>query len=145
MTKAAIATTLALGALLIPTNAEATGHRAPMVDACRFQFLDHHPGWTSNEAAAEVQCAFLRFAPGQLVTACAIASRESGFVATAYNPSGASGLFQHLARYWPGRVLAYGRRAWFPRLWPNVSPFNARANAIPTARYVAANGWGAWG
>ena len=49
---------------LIPTNAEATGHRAPMVDACRFQFLDHPLGWTRNEAAAEVQCAFLRFAPG---------------------------------------------------------------------------------
>jgi hypothetical protein len=33
---------------------------------------------------------------------------ESGGNASAYNPSGASGLFQHMARYWPDRAAAAG-------------------------------------
>jgi hypothetical protein len=33
---------------------------------------------------------------------------ESGGNPSAYNPSGASGLFQHMARYWPERAAAAG-------------------------------------
>lgn len=47
---------------------------------------------------------------------------ESGGNPGAYNPSsGASGLFQQLARYWPGRAAAYG--------FAGASPFNGYANA----------------
>jgi len=57
---------------------------------------------------------------------------------------GSCGLFQHLARYWPGRVLAFLRRDWRPGVWPHVSVFDIRAQALVTARMVAQSGWGAW-
>ena len=47
---------------------------------------------------------------------------ESGGNPRSYNPSsGASGLFQQLARYWPGRAAAYG--------FAGASPFDGYANA----------------
>lgn len=47
---------------------------------------------------------------------------ESGGNPNAYNPSsGASGLFQQLARYWPGRAATYGHAG--------ASPFDGYANA----------------
>lgn len=47
---------------------------------------------------------------------------ESGGNPGAYNAtSGASGLFQQLARYWPGRAATYGHAG--------ASPFNGYANA----------------
>jgi hypothetical protein len=140
--RVALAVTLALSPVLVPTPANA---EAPMRLACRYQFDDGHAGWNIAEARREIVCAFGRFAPSQVGTALAIAERESGLHATAVNHySGAGGLFQHLPRYWASRVLSLGRRAWFPRLWPNVPILNARANAIITARYVAVEGWGAW-
>lgn len=75
--------------------------------------------------------------------AVTIAGRESGLAPWAYNSSsGASGLFQHLAVYWPGRAHALPR-AQFPR-WPDSSVMRARPNAWAAARMVKASGWGAW-
>lgn len=91
-----------------------------------------------------VTCVFAEYAPGNSVTALAIADRESGFYPWAKNPySSASGLFQHLGSYWPGRASAYLER-WMFAGWP-VSVFDPRANAIAAAKMVAASGWGAWG
>lgn len=92
--------------------------------------------------------------PAQIPTALFIQERESGFwpwaknpdvagACRAANPYGSCGSFQHLARYWPGRVVTYLPRRGFPH-WPHVSPLNPLANAIVTARMVKAAGWGPW-
>jgi hypothetical protein len=141
MTRAVVVVSLVLSPVLLPEVA----HAEPVQDACRFQYLDHHAGWTTLESRREVICAFRLFDPSQTSEALYIADRESSFYAKAVNPySGAAGLFQHLRGYWDGRVRSLGKRAWFPRLWPDVSPFNARANALITAKMVALGGWGAW-
>src|ERR671913_250073 len=65
--------------------------------------------------------------PGRAPLALHVASRESNFQPRAYNSySGASGIFQHLRRYWPGRADSYGFGGW--------SAFNARANIMVTMR-----------
>jgi len=92
-----------------------------------------------------VVCVFGTFAPGESVMALYVADRESHFYPWALNSSsGASGLFQHLASYWPGRAAAYLQRAWFGKgAWP-ASAFDPRAAAIVTAKMVAQSGWGPW-
>jgi soluble lytic murein transglycosylase-like protein len=71
-------------------------------------------------------------------TALHVAQRESNFRHRAYNGSScASGIFQHLCHYWPGRARVYGFR--------NRSAFNARANIIVTMRMVRRGGWDPWG
>jgi Transglycosylase SLT domain len=76
--------------------------------------------------------------------ALAIAQRESGFNEWAYNASsGALGLFQHLRRYWDGRVRMAGRAL---RRW-NVDHkawHNPRVQSVVTFVYVHRFGWGAW-
>ena len=68
-----------------------------------------------------------------------VAGRESEFRPKAYNGySGASGIFQHLRRYWPGRADVFGFDGW--------SAFNARANIMVTMRMVHRKGsWSDWG
>ena len=84
--------------------------------------------------------------PGGEAMALCIADRESGFNPRAYNSwSGASGVYQHLARYWPGRASWFLRRRWFPNSrWP-VSAFRARANVIVAVRMAHSGGWAPWG
>jgi hypothetical protein len=87
-----------------------------------------------------IRCAAGRWAvPGGAATALYIADRESGYEPGAYNGySGASGIFQHLSRYWPGRADAFGFGGW--------SAFNARANIMVTMRMVHRMGsWSHWG
>jgi len=87
-----------------------------------------------------IRCAERRWSvPGGPSTALRVADRESNFQPKAYNSySGASGIFQHLRRYWPGRADAYGFDGW--------SAFNARANIMVTMRMVHRLGsWSAWG
>jgi hypothetical protein len=92
-----------------------------------------------------VTCAFDAVIPGQLQTALYVAQRESRFDPFAQNPvSLCSGLFQFQLSTWKGRVFAFTRQREFPRIWPNVSPFNARANALVAARIVKMMGWGPW-
>jgi hypothetical protein len=67
-----------------------------------------------------------------------IAWRESHYRPSAYNPSGAEGIYQHMRQYWPTRAATYG--------FPHWSAFNARANVIVTMRMVRAMGnWSPWG
>jgi hypothetical protein len=90
-----------------------------------------------------IVCVFAVWAPGESAYALAIADRESNFYAWAWNTSSdCRGLFQHMGRYWASRAETYLFRGWFGK-WP-VSAFDPRANAIVTARMVAAGGWGPW-
>jgi hypothetical protein len=87
-----------------------------------------------------IRCAEARWSvPGGVSTALYVANRESNFQPKAYNSySGASGIFQHLRRYWPGRADAFGFGGW--------SAFNARANVMVTMRMVHRMGsWSHWG
>lgn len=95
---------------------------------------------------ALIRCVFNVFAPSQVSTALYIADRESNFDPFAWNRSSdCRGTFQHMYRYWTGRVDAYLYPSWFPNArWPRVSAFHERANAIVTAKIVAGHGWGAW-
>jgi hypothetical protein len=56
------------------------------------------------------------------------------------------GLFQHKARYWPGRFSLLIEQNRLRRTWHlSASPFDARTNAIVTALYVRRfGGWWAW-
>jgi hypothetical protein len=106
----------------------------------RFRTDGVGPAVERRNARRIVRCAFYRVAPGQTARALDVAACESGFDDEAYNrSSGASGLFQHLRRYWPDRA-----RALPPRFSPRVGPFHALANAWAAARMVRASGWGAW-
>lgn len=87
-----------------------------------------------------IRCAEERWSvPGGPLVALYVADRESHFEHDAYNSySGASGIFQHLRRYWPGRADVYGFGGW--------SAFNARANIMVTMRMVHRMGsWSHWG
>ena len=86
-----------------------------------------------------IRCAEDRWnVPGGARMALSVAGRESKFRSDAYNSySGASGIFQHLRRYWPGRADAFGFGGW--------SAFNARANIMVTMRMVHRSGsWSGW-
>lgn len=87
-----------------------------------------------------IRCAEERWpVPGGASMALYVAERESDFRPDAYNSySGASGIFQHLERYWSGRADAFGFGGW--------SAFNARANIMVTMRMVHGLGsWSPWG
>lgn len=87
-----------------------------------------------------IRCAEHRWSvPGGASMALYVADRESKYRPTAYNGySGASGIFQHLRRYWPGRADSFGFGGW--------SAFNARANIMVTMRMVHRSGsWSDWG
>ena len=87
-----------------------------------------------------IRCAEDRWSvPGGASTALYVAGRESHYEPKAYNSySGASGIFQHLRRYWPGRADSFGFDGW--------SAFNARANIMVTMRMVHRLGsWSPWG
>lgn len=86
-----------------------------------------------SDCPALIRRAFDRQGIGHLAEAgVAVAACESGFNPRAYNPSGASGLFQQLASYWPGRAAAYG--------FAGASPFDPWANAMVSAGMVRDTG-----
>ena len=78
------------------------------------------------------------FRPGDVDRAMRIMSCESGGNPNAKNPgSSASGLFQHLGKYWTGRSAAAG--------FLGASIFNPTAN-VATAAWLRdqKGGWGHW-
>lgn len=82
---------------------------------------------------------------GGLSQALCVAHRESRYWPWAHNESSdARGLFQHLQRYWPGRVTSHLRQRWMPHVW-QPSAYNARANVLVTMRMARSGGWGPWG
>lgn len=91
-----------------------------------------------KERAENVARCAARFYGIDVARFLAVGDRESGFWHRAYNPSGASGLYQHLRTYWPSRAGHLLRERWFGGHRPG--PFNARANAIVSARMWRAQG-----
>lgn len=77
------------------------------------------------------------FPASEVERALCIMSRESGGNPNAKNPrSSASGLFQHLARYWPDRSAAAG--------WAGASIWDPEANIAVAAWLQRTGGWGHW-
>jgi hypothetical protein len=77
------------------------------------------------------------FAPQDVPTAMCIIQEESGGNPTAKNPySSASGLFQHLARYWPARSTKAGV--------PGASIWDPEASTVVAAWLKRAGGWTHW-
>lgn len=77
------------------------------------------------------------FPADQVERALCIMSYESGGNELAKNPrSSASGLFQHLARYWPERSVKAG--------WAGADIFDPEANIAVAAWLWAVGGWGHW-
>lgn len=111
-------------------------------ESCRFQSANPR-NWTRWEVRSTIACAVDRWAV-PLETAMAIADRESGFYAKARNPSsGACGIYQHLPRYWPGRVSNHNFGA--PKKY-DVAPGceNARSNVLVSVRMMHTIGLGPW-
>lgn len=103
-------------------------------------------GFSVFENQLTVHAAAVHFDISEGYVACVV-MRESRWDEKAFNPSsGASGLMQHLRRYWSGRVAAY--RAWAPpklQIRAGVSPFNTRANVLVSARLIAMGQTWHWG
>jgi len=143
MTKALVVTAVVAASVLAGSESLATTPRA----CTGWQYrVDHRTPLTARERRIKrlIHCVFDEVGIGsQGDYATVIADRESGLAPWAYNTSsGASGLFQHLRSYWPGRARALPKRE-FPR-WPYSSVFNPRANAFAAAKMVKMSGWGAW-
>jgi hypothetical protein len=143
--KVALATVFALGMTVGQAHAEERLSWDQRHDRIRYETLEN-PQWTARETVLTITAAADRFNVSRSVMMC-IARRESNLDEDAYNSySGASGLFQHLRRYWPSRVRSYnhGVGGWLD-VKPNASPFSARANALVSARMMRAGGFGPWG
>jgi hypothetical protein len=100
----------------------------------------------TEEVIRLIRCVWRRFEPGHggVRTALAVARCESGLNPEADGGS-SEGLFQHQARYWPGRydrlIASHDlRSSWglSPSIW------NGRTQAIVTALMVRRAGWSAW-
>lgn len=77
------------------------------------------------------------FPASEVERALCIMAYESGGNPNAKNPrSSASGLFQHLARYWPDRSTAAG--------WGGWSIWSPEANIAVAAWLQRTGGWGHW-
>ena len=77
------------------------------------------------------------FNPGDVEWALRIVACESGGYPNAKNPtSSASGLFQHLARYWDGRSKTAG--------WAGASIWDPEANIAVAAWLLGENGKASW-
>ena len=134
-----VPTLLALILVLVPAVSLANIANAREADVSeRVCQIDWRKGeWHVKQL---IRCAEGRWhVPGGHSMALYVANRESEFRPKAYNGySGASGIFQHLRRYWPGRADAFGFDGW--------SAFNARANIMVTMRMVHRVGsWSDWG
>lgn len=109
----------------------------------RWMANDIDGSWTHVKAVRRqraenvARCAARRYGI-DVASFLAVGDRESGFWHRAYNSSGASGLYQHIRYYWPGRAARWLERRWFDGRLPG--PFNARANAIVSARMWKAQG-----
>ena len=136
---------LVLGLLLgAMSTASAEPTWANRWETARFRSLEGSDKFfTDREVILTIKAVF---PPAQRATALRVADCESGFEPTAYNSySGASGVFQHLIRYWPGRVAGLTKHVGPLRVNPGASVFNARANIIVAARMVGPSGdWSDW-
>jgi hypothetical protein len=103
--------------------------------------LARNGGETVQDFSARlITCAAATWSvPGGADRAICIARRESGLVPHATSPNGQYlGLFQHSAKYWPGRYDDWTKPDWQLR----TSALNGRTNAVVTIRMV--HGIGRW-
>lgn len=147
----AAALTAALFLTAAPAPAQAFVWKGPCTGWKNGQHLRHDTALATKVRRNShlIRCVFATFGVGQTSTALAIARRESGLDPWAWHHAYAwehdcLGTFQHMRQYWGERVRHFLKAKWFPRSWPNVSPFDPRANAIITARMVRGGGWGPW-
>jgi hypothetical protein len=118
---------LVLSLVLIPTTAQA---KPPCIER---SWIPRHMPTAEKEwrVVRLAECATAHWWPGHARTMLDIAWRESHYNPFAENPySSASGLYQHLLTYWPGRAAAFLNPHWF-KTWP-VPWWNARAQTIVT-------------
>jgi len=89
-----------------------------------------------------IRCAVATWdVPGGADKALCIAARESGLHPGAQSATGRYlGLYQHSAKYWPGRYESWTEPDW----GLDPSALSGRTNAIVTMRMVHASGWGPW-
>lgn len=142
----------ALGQALVSTPAQA----APVNRwaECRYQYANGKPGWTPYEVARTIDCAAAHFGVSAS-EAHAVADRESHHGQFSTNPySYACGVFQHIPRYFRGRLLAVPD--WlgpFGHPWSDPTVvhgarsrcYNARDNVLAALWMVHTSGWWAWG
>lgn len=115
------------------------------MDTARFKTLTYPKDKLSTREAQLTLKSVARIKGFSFSRANCIAQRESGYRYNAYNSSsGASGIFQHLRRYWKGRVASYGPRSGPLEINHPASPFNGRANIIVSGAMMAAGQWYHW-
>lgn len=150
---ALMATVLLVGLLAAPSSA---GHHHPhrpgwRQDHCRFQTVE--PGYsTETEVHLWIKCALAHFpASGGWDRANYVSQRESGDSWWATNPtSGTCGIFQHMPRYWPGRLAEFNHAHPYWRLPATDRKggggcYNARSNIVVSIWMAWRGGWGPWG
>ena len=137
LTSIAITATLVLG---VSAHANASSYKKPLDQACRFQLMDGHAGWSVKEVRYTIACAVRRW-PVSLDTALYVADRESGYHQFAYNASGCSGVYQWAGGTWAS-VLDD-----FPTLYKVLghSVWNARSNVMYAIKYAHNRSWSPWG
>jgi hypothetical protein len=136
------ATLLAAASAIGPSIAQGRGH-PPRANAgppgpCA---LSRNDGESVQDFSARlITCAAQTWSvPGGAARAICIARRESGLVPHATSPNGQYlGLFQHSAKYWPGRYDEWTKPDWQLR----TSALTGRTNAVVTLRMV--HGIGRW-
>lgn len=127
------------GLILAPTPAVAQKDPA---HACTFQQLQPER-WSHYEVKVTVRC-FAKWMNVDVDEALYVADRESNFFFKAWNRSSdCRGIYQHMYKYWWGRVDAADRKLdkfhVKDRGWD--SP---RAQAVVTFTMVKRGGWGPW-
>jgi hypothetical protein len=104
-------------------------------DGCRVPTRHHHSVPVGVEHWRSLVATY--FPAHEVDRALCIMWHESKGDPNAKNPtSSASGLFQHLARYWPERSSAAG--------WASTSIFDPIANIAVAAWLVSQDGWRHW-
>jgi hypothetical protein len=129
-----------------PPSAEAVhdGQANWRMEHCRYQSVD--PGyWTQREVHMLIHCAVEKWKESHSI-ADYVANRESKMLYNAYNASsGACGVYQHLSKFWGGRVAAYNKSHLGGLHVKDTRCFNARANVLVSLWMVDRGGWGPWG
>lgn len=111
---------------------------------CRYASLDQNPRMNVREVRKTIACA-VRHMPvsGGLRKALYIAGREGGFYYHAYNPSGASGVYQVIPSTWHHWTQLFAN--WRHQHHISAGVFRGRANVLISVRAAHQWGWGSWG
>lgn len=134
---ALIATLTGALAMNAPAEAQTRWNRAR---ECRYQGVDGRMGFTRHEAKRTIRCVSHKF-DVSTSEALYVADRESDYLEWVTNSSsGACGIFQHIPRYFLGRLRAVPNR-YKPF---QDSCYNARANIFAALYMAKTSGWGAW-